>query len=54
VPWLFDEESVAMLRYFTRLKHRLLPYFLSAARDAHEHGWPVMRAMALEFPADQA
>ena len=54
VPWLFDEESVAVLRHFTRLKHRLLPYFLSAARDAHEYGWPVMRAMALEFPADRA
>lgn len=54
VPWLFDEESVTVLRYFTRLKHRLLPYLLSIARDAHEHGWPAMRAMALEFPTDRA
>jgi alpha-D-xyloside xylohydrolase len=54
VPWLFDEESVAVLRHFTRLKHRLLPYLLSIARDAHERGWPAMRAVFLEFPADRA
>ncbi len=26
VPWLFDEEAVEVLRYFTRLKCRLMPY----------------------------
>jgi alpha-D-xyloside xylohydrolase len=54
VPWLFDEEAVDVMRHFARLKNRLFPYLFSAARDAHEHGWPVMRAMVLEFPADPA
>ncbi|MCX5524421.1 alpha-xylosidase [Streptomyces bobili] len=52
VPWLFDEESVDVLRHFTRLKLRLMPYLYEAARVAHEEGTPVMRAMVLEFPDD--
>ncbi|SEQ27571.1 alpha-D-xyloside xylohydrolase [Streptomyces sp. yr375] len=52
VPWLFDAESVDVLRHFTRLKLRLMPYLYEAARVAHEEGVPVMRAMVLEFPAD--
>ncbi|WP_328913746.1 MULTISPECIES: alpha-xylosidase [unclassified Streptomyces] len=53
VPWLFDEESVDVLRAFTRLKLRLMPYLFEAARQART-GVPVMRAMALEFPDDPA
>ncbi|MFM9610855.1 alpha-xylosidase [Streptomyces sp. V2] len=52
VPWLFDDESVDVLRLFTRLKLRLMPYLYEAARTAHEEGVPVMRAMVLEFPDD--
>ncbi|MEU1512149.1 alpha-xylosidase [Streptomyces sp. NPDC005811] len=52
VPWLFDEESVDVLRHFTRLKLRLMPYLYDVARVAHEEGLPVMRAMVLEFPDD--
>ena len=52
VPWLFDEESVDVLRHFTKLKCRLMPYLFDAARIAHEQGIPVMRPMILEFPDD--
>ena len=52
VPWLFDEEAVEVLRFFTRLKCRLMPYLFQAARQAHMHGAPMMRAMLLEFPDD--
>jgi alpha-D-xyloside xylohydrolase len=54
VPWLFDEESVDVMRFFTKLKNRLFPYLFSIAQDAHEHGWPAMRAMFVEFPNDPA
>ncbi|MEZ8219764.1 alpha-D-xyloside xylohydrolase, partial [Candidatus Fervidibacteria bacterium JGI MDM2 SSWTFF-3-K9] len=36
VPWLFDEEAVEVLRFFTKLKCRLMPYFYSAACEAHD------------------
>ena len=52
VPWIFDEESVDVMRHFVQLKNRLFPYLFAAAHDAHEKGWPVMRAMVLEFPND--
>jgi alpha-D-xyloside xylohydrolase len=54
MPWLFDDEAVDVLRFFNRLKTYLMPYLLDAAREAHEHGWPLLRAMVLEFPDDPA
>ena len=54
VPWLFDEESCDVVRKFTRLKCRLMPYLYGAAVEAHEHGTPMMRPMMLEFPNDPA
>jgi alpha-D-xyloside xylohydrolase len=52
VPWLFDEESVDVLRYFTELKSRLMPHLFTYAVEAKERGLPMMRAMVLEFPED--
>jgi alpha-D-xyloside xylohydrolase len=54
VPWLFDEESVEVLRAFTELKHSLMPYLWRAAHQATETGAPMLRAMVLEFPSDPA
>ena len=54
VPWIFDDEAVAVLRHFTRLKQHLMPYLLDMARKAHAHGTPLMRAMCLEFPDNPA
>ncbi len=54
VPWLFDEEAVDVLRFFTKLKCSLMPYLFGAAVQAHQAGIPVMRAMHLEFPTDPA
>jgi alpha-D-xyloside xylohydrolase len=54
VPWLFDEEAVDVLRFFTKLKCRLMPYLFAAAAEAARTGAPMMRAMALEFPDDPA
>ena len=54
VPWLFDEESVDVVRAFAKLKNRLMPYLYAAMVEAHEHGTPMMRPMTLEFPCDPA
>ena len=51
--WLYDEEAVDVLRHFTRLKNRLMPYLYGAAVTAHVRGVPVMRAMPLAFPEDR-
>jgi alpha-D-xyloside xylohydrolase len=53
VPWAYDDpEAVDVLRYFTKLKCRLMPYLYEAACQAQERGLPVLRAMLLEFPED--
>ena len=52
VPWLYDDEAVDVLRFFTKLKCRLMPYLFDAACEAHETGMPMMRSMILEFPDD--
>ena len=54
VPWLYDDEAVDVLRHFTKLKCRLMPYLFGAAVEAHEQGLPTLRAMMLEFPDDPA
>ncbi|GAB7190728.1 alpha-xylosidase [Kineococcus sp. NUM-3379] len=52
VPWAFDEESVDVLRSFTRLKMSLMPYLLGVAEEAATDGVPMMRPMVVEFPDD--
>jgi len=52
VPWLFDEEACDVLRKFTKLKCRLMPYIYQKAVEAHESGMPVARPMFMEFPDD--
>lgn len=54
VPWLFDEEAVDVLRFFTKLKCRLMPYLYGQSIVAHKRGIPTLRAMLLEFPHDPA
>ena len=52
VPWNYDEEAVDVLRHFVEWKCRLMPYLYQMGEEAHTKGWPVLRAMLLEFPAD--
>jgi len=52
VPWLFGEEACDVLRHFLRLKCALMPYLYQMAREAHLHGAPTMRPMAMQFPDD--
>lgn len=52
VPWLFDEESVDVVRKFTRLKCSLMPYLFGKAVEAHTTGVPMLRPMVMEFPGD--
>lgn len=54
VPWLFDEESVDVCRYFTNLKLQLMPYIYSTAVTSHTTGIPSIRPMILEFEEDPA
>ncbi len=52
VPWAYDEESVDVVRFFTRLKAKLMPYLYKTAVQAHTLGVPSMRSMVLEYTHD--
>lgn len=53
VPWAYDEEAVDVVRFFTRLKAKMMPYIYKTAVQAHTLGIPSMRSMVLEFTEDK-
>lgn len=52
VPWVYDEEAVEVVRFFTGLKLELVPYLYEQAQKTSRTGIPLMRAMALEYEED--
>lgn len=53
VPWAYDEEAVDVVRFFTKLKARLMPYLYAGAVYTSRTGVPLMRSMVLEFTGDR-
>lgn len=51
-PWYFGEKAVEVVREFSKLRMRLLPYLYSLAHVAAETGLPVVRPLVLEYPDD--
>ena len=61
VPWAYEEDTpenpenaCAVLRFFTKLKGRLMPYLFSQAVKTSSTGVPMMRAMVIDFAEDPA
>lgn len=54
VPWNFDEESCDVLRFFTKLKGKLMPYLFAQAVKTHATGIPMMRPMVMDYTDDIA
>ncbi len=44
-PWSFGQSCLSIAREFIRLRYALLPYIYTAAWEAHEHGWPMVRPL---------
>ncbi|MBQ8597572.1 MAG: alpha-xylosidase [Lachnospiraceae bacterium] len=53
VPWVYDEEAVDVVRFFTKLKAQLMPYLYKTAIDTSKSGVPTMRSMVLEYTEDK-
>ncbi len=51
-PWLFGPEAEAASKKAIELKYRLFPYIYTYARQAHDTGLPLMRALMLEYSDD--
>lgn len=53
VPWVYDEEAVDVVRFFTRFKAKLMPYLYKTSIDTSRSGIPTMRSMVMEFTEDR-
>ena len=52
-PWLYNDKD--FLNYFRKcveLKYKLMPYVYAQAKESSENGWPMQRALLLEYPDD--
>ncbi len=47
-----DEETLTTYAKYARLKTQMIPYMKIAVDEARSHGWPVMRHLFLDYPAD--
>ena len=51
-PWVFGTQVENITRTAIELKYKLFPYIYTYAREAHDTGMPLMRALFLEYPND--
>lgn len=51
---LHNPEVERICREYLELRYRLLPYLYTAARECHDTGMPLMRALWLHYPNDPA
>lgn len=52
-PWHYGKDFTDYFRKCAELKYKLMPYVYAQAKECSENGWPMMRALALEFPDDK-
>ena len=51
-PWLYGKDFTDYFRKCAEMKYCLMPYVYSEAVTSSANGWPMMRALLLEFPDD--
>ncbi len=51
-PWEYSEEFLNGFRKADEMRYKLMPYIYAQAKVCTEHGWPMMRALFVEYPDD--
>jgi alpha-D-xyloside xylohydrolase len=51
-PWLYNQEFTDYFRKCAELKYSLMPYVYTQAVESAANGWPMLRALLLEYPND--
>jgi len=51
-PWEFSDEFLNIFRKMVEMRYRLMPYIFSQAFIASQNGWPMLKAMFLNYPDD--
>jgi alpha-D-xyloside xylohydrolase len=52
-PWEYGEDFMNAFRQADEMRYRLMPYIYAQARECSSEGWPMFRALFVEFPDDQ-
>lgn len=52
-PWLYNKEFTDYFRKCAEMKYSLMPYIVKEAEECASNGWPMFRALQVEFPEDQ-
>lgn len=52
-PWVYDEETLNIVREYNNLRYRLLPILYNAAHENYETGVPIFRGLAWNYPKDR-
>jgi len=52
-PWLYDDETVGLVREALYERYSLLPYWYTLFKESSINGLPVMRPMFLTFPEEE-
>src|SRR6185437_2066562 len=51
-PWEFSEEFLKVFRKMVEMRYRLMPYIFTQAFTASQNGWPMLKAMFLNYADD--
>ena len=51
-PWEYSPAFLDLFRRTDEMKYRLMPYIYAQAKNATEHGLPMVRALFIEYPDD--
>lgn len=51
-PWEFSDEFLKIFRKMVEMRYRLMPYIFSQGFIASQNGWPMLKAMFLNYPDD--
>lgn len=52
-PWVYDEETLTIVREYNNLRYRLLPVIYRNARLAYDTGEPIFKSLGFEYRADK-
>jgi alpha-D-xyloside xylohydrolase len=51
-PWEYGKDFMDAFRKADNMRYELMPYIYAQAKESSEHGWPMVRALFVEFPDD--
>lgn len=51
-PWEYGEDFLDAFRKADEMRYQLMPYIYAQSKECTENGWPMLRALFVEFPDD--